>query len=75
MRHKKISGLPTVILGESPDEYEWTLNPATMTRGARLAALKAAKAEKKRREDTGPDYRARQAVRVLKEVVADLFRD
>jgi hypothetical protein len=78
MRHARIQGFPSSILGEGVDDFEWEANkrpPMTMTRGARIAAIKAAKAERKRKKNTKQDFRVRHARRVIREAVVAVFAD
>lgn len=79
MQHADIRGFPSYLCGDGPDEFEWTQNAPTMTRGARLAKIRAARrlrelraeraVEKKRKKNTGADFRLRHARRVLVDAV------
>jgi hypothetical protein len=83
MHHAKILGFPSWVLG-SPDDFEFTENPRPkrivpkaeplLTRGARLRAIRSNKRKPKLKQNTRADYRARQARRVLKQAIAEVFR-
>jgi hypothetical protein len=85
MQHADIRGFPAYLLGGIPDDFEWTPNAkrrkriakpkvAPLTRGARLKIVRDNKRKPKIKKQSRADYREREARRVLKAAIADVFR-